>query len=402
MQSSHTDRRHQPPHPYVNDDTVKALDSDSFSLSHLGIISFFAISFIIAIASIRLETSVSLSYFLIALTSVLAAIGLHILPRENWRSKECLSITLWAGPLFLAANALSLSVEDMMVPTGVLGLIVGLWAKTRLPALAGLFALMATAALSSATIIGPINMNVYQGCGLVATIFGYLGLAGHVQSRGILLSTLICLSLWASYWVFNASLSPQHLSLLAFMVSATFYKVGRTGLEDGTFGSMSLLVTGWIIGTLSFLSLQWGYLEPEPENGLNQMKRIYQNPYTSMPWFIGMACAMGILAVIGIMRLTKNRYTVVSVVVSFTILLTIPFVVMFPENFPGLNTAAMAIALTIMVGLSLLMKSFNNDNDTYFYLALFTLALQGVLLFKANLVTSQDITLFFNNLTGNS
>ena len=121
-----------------------------------------------------------------------------------------------------------------------------------------------------------------------------------------------------------------------------------------------------------------------------------------MPWFIGMACAMGILAVIGVMRLTKNRYTVVSVVVSFTILLSIPFVILFPDNFPGLNIAAMSIALTIMAGLSLLMKSFNNDNDAYFYLALFTLVLQGVLLFKANLVTSQDIGLFFSSLTGGS
>ena len=348
----------------------------------------------------------NLSISAIAAFGSLCAAASLTLKQLNWRLREFLSVSLLS---FLSMSAVMLSDLDLpslTIPFALLALAVSFLTRTRLPAVIGLFGLIALAYLASPMEIAPLRFNELQGSVLTATLLFFIGLSHRLQSRSVMFLSMMSAYVWAAIWLFNSGINYTGIAGFAFIAMAAQYKLGKAGLDDDAFGSKALILSGWLIAFAAFLVLQWGFLSGENNTVLSVGKR----PQTSMPWIIGSACAVACILVAGMTRHAKKMQSWASITISTVALAFVPFSVFRPDlsaswlstipNFdyiPGLGLIFAACGLTAAI--IMIINGLRLNRQTYISMGLIGLGAQIVLLLQPDLLNFENIIVFSSALT---
>lgn len=332
--------------------------------------------------------------------SVLVFSGLALLKiKLTWRVLEMTAL----GPWLVISVVGTLGLENLShaaLLSGGAGLALSYFSKTRLPAFMGGLSLLALSWLHFSFAIAPDTLTSTEGAVLTGTLFGYLGLAGRLSSRGVLAVALILLAAWGGVWLSGSGLSALAVSSFVFISSAALYQLGKAAFDENAFGATAFVVCGWIVGFIAFLFLQNGYLNPEAYI----LSGVGKSAFTSAPWIVGICCALACIFASGFSRHKHNRQNILSIS-----LITLAFgVVAFLAYYPGsLQNLFVAIGLPkiptiglilgafgIFAALSMSLKGLRQRQNLPLYLGFSALGAQTVLLLQSSILTIESLVVF--------
>ncbi|WP_415811258.1 hypothetical protein [Litorimonas haliclonae] len=341
--------------------------------------------------------------------SVLVFSGLAVLKvKQSWRVSEMTALAPWLAISILAVLELE-SFSHAALLAGGLGLALSYFTITRLPALMGGLSLIILFWLHSFSAISPETLTSTEGALLTASLFGYMGLAGRVSSRGVLGLALILLGCWGGLWLSGSGLSSLAISSFVFVTAAALYQLGKAALDEEAFGATAFIVCGWIVGFIAFLFLQNFHLNTEA----NILSGVGKSAYTSTPWSVGICCALACIFASGLSRHKHDRQNILSISLVTLAFGVIPFLAFYPGSLqnifaavglPKVPTTGLILgAFGTFAALSLSLKGLRQRQNLPLYLGFSALGAQTVLLLQNSIFTIESLMVFgltFLILTG--
>ncbi len=338
---------------------------------------------------------------LVAALGSISAIASLMLPSINWRLREILGASLLTFMGIIGLMTTGLDLPSLAIPFASFGLVIAYFSRTRLPAILGILSLLVLAYIATPIHIEPVQLNVLQGSLMTALIFGFMGVAERLTSKSVMSLALLGFYIWGAIWILNSGLSIRAIAAFIVMAMAAQYKLGKSGLDNQTFGSISFVICGWIIGMTAFFCLQWGFLSVDANAIM-----IDGNPAgTSIPWLIGCGCALTCIIVAGMSRLSKNRQSLMSLGVTTFTLGLIPLLVLQPDF---INTALSALphfqsiphiglimaAFGLIITSAMIINGLRLNKMIYISLGLTALGAQTVLLLQPSLLSFENAVMF--------
>lgn len=140
-------------------------------------------------------------FIYVSAVSILLFSGLILTrTKQPWRLQEMISLLPWLVITLVASLALN-SLSAAAIVAGGTGLALSYFSKTRSPAIMGSLSLLALAGMYSSFVINSDSLNSTEGAILTTVLFGYVGLSGRLSSRGVLILSIMGLTVWGTIWV---------------------------------------------------------------------------------------------------------------------------------------------------------------------------------------------------------
>jgi len=320
--------------------------------------------------------------------------------------KEWAALSLWLILPVLSLSVISLTPENIAIPSAIMGLGIGFISKTKTPLIAAGLCLLALGYITLPFDPGfeeyhLRNLTEYETLALIASVLGFIGIAISVKSRLVLFLSLTSFMLWSGLWMFSTGLSQLALASLIFITGAAKYKTGKAALDNNAFGALTFITMGWLIASFGYLWLQSGYLFTEN----NALMSLGNTPNSSRAWMILCAVSLAAILIAGMSRHAHSRQSALSIFLTTLGLGAIPFMAYRPDiafqyisSVPGMKTVPtvglILAAGGIIVFTSMIVNGLRVNRKTYIALGLLALGAQLVLLLDPFLYTIDNVVVF--------
>jgi|GEM_PF-6042898 len=317
--------------------------------------------------------------------------------RLAWRVSEMTALAPWLVISTLGVLGLE-TLSHAALLAGGAGLALSYISQTRLPAFMGGLSLLA---LSWLHFVFPAELlSSGEGALLTAGLFGYLGLASRLSSRGILAVALILFAVWGGLWLSGSGLSNLAKSSFIFISSAALYQLGKAALDEKAFGATTFIVCGWVAGFIALLFLQNIYLNSETFI----LGGVGTSAARSVSWIVGSGCALACIFASGLSRQRYGQQNILSLSLTTLALAAVPFLAFYPGALQSLLAPIGLSAIPAMglilgafgafAALSLSLRGLRQNKNLPLYLGFSGVGAQSVLLLQQSTFTLENVTTF--------